>query len=78
MSNLTVRLPESLHEKLKELAKAEGVSINQFMVLAAAEKISALGTEDFLGAEAKKGSRERLKRTLAKAPDVEPEERDRL
>ena len=78
MSNLTVRLPDSLHGKLKELAKAEGVSINQFMVLAAAEKMSALATEDFLLSESKKGSRERLKRTLMKAPNVEPEERDRL
>ena len=33
MSNLTVRLPDSLHERLKMLAQAEGVSINQFMVL---------------------------------------------
>ena len=78
MSNLTVRLPDSLHEKLKELAKAEGVSINQFMVLAAAEKMSALATEDFLLGKTRKGSRERLKRTLMKAPDVEPEEHDRL
>ena len=78
MSNLTVRLPDSLHDKLKELAKAEGVSINQFMVLAAEEKMSALATGDFLREEAKKGGRERLKRTLAKAPDVEPDEHDRL
>ena len=78
MSNLTVRLPDSLHEKLKEFAKADGVSINQFMVLAAAEKMSALATEDFLQREAKKGSRERLRKTLAKAPDVEPEEHDRI
>ena len=78
MRNLTVRLPDSLHEKLKEMAKADGISINQFMVLAAAEKMSALATEDFLREETKKGSRERLKRTLAKAPDVDPEDHDRL
>lgn len=78
MSNLTVRLPDSLHERLKELAKEEGVSINQFMVLAAAEKMSALATEDFLAKEAKRGSRKRLKRTLRKMPDVKPEEYDRL
>ena len=78
MSNLTVRLPDSLHDQLKELAKAEGVSINQFMVLAAAEKMSALATEDFLLGKTRKGSRERLKRTLMKAPDVEPEEHDRI
>jgi predicted transcriptional regulator len=78
MSNLTVRLPDSLHERLKLLAKAEGVSINQFMVIAAAEKMSALETEDFLKKEARKGSAKRLKRTLRKMPDVEPKEYDRL
>ena len=78
MSNLTVRLPDSLHERLKTLAQAEGISINQFMVLAAAEKMSALETEDFLTQESKKGSAKRLKKTLRKMPDVEPEEHDRL
>ena len=38
MSALTVRLPKSLHAKIEALAKAEGVSINQFLVTAAAEK----------------------------------------
>lgn len=37
MSTMTVRLPESLHEQLKNLAKAEGISINQFLVVVAAE-----------------------------------------
>ena len=78
MSNLTVRLPDSLHGMLKELAKAEGISINQFMVLAAAEKMSALATEDYLKKEAAKGSRERFREVLAKVPDVEPDEHDRL
>ena len=41
---MTVRLPESLHDQLKELASAEGISINQFLVVAAAEKMSALKT----------------------------------
>ena len=78
MSNLTVRLPDSLHERLKMLAQAEGVSINQFMVLATAEKMSALETENFLALESKKGSAKRLKKTLRKMPDVEPEDHDRL
>ncbi|MCP5458687.1 MAG: toxin-antitoxin system HicB family antitoxin [Gammaproteobacteria bacterium] len=78
MSNLTVRLPDSLHEKLKELAQAEGISINQFMVLAASEKMSALATEEYLRSEAKKGGREKLRRILRKVPDVEPDEKDRL
>lgn len=38
MSTLSVRLPESLHKKIKEIAKEEKVSINQFISSAAAEK----------------------------------------
>lgn len=31
MSTLNVRLPESLHRHRRELAKEDGVSVNQFM-----------------------------------------------
>lgn len=52
MSNsLTVRLPKSLHEGIKQLAKSEGISINQFLVTAAAEKMSALLTQGYLEQE---------------------------
>lgn len=78
MSTLTVRLPESLHTKIKELAKADGMSINQFLVVAAAEKMSALLTEDYLEQEAKLGSRKDFERFMKKIPDVNPEDYDRL
>ena len=38
MSTLSVRLPDSLHKKLKELAEKESVSLNQFITLAVSEK----------------------------------------
>ena len=60
MSTLTVRLPKSLHAKIKELAHAEGISMNQFLVLAAAEKMAALLTEDYLAREAQQGMLQRL------------------
>ena len=78
MSTMTVRLPESLHDQLKDLAKAEGISINQFLVVAAAEKMSALKTAEFLEAEGRLGNRKRFERVLRKVPDVEPDQADRL
>ncbi len=78
MSTLSVRLPKSLHEQIRELAKREGISINQFIATAAAEKLSALLTEEYLERRAKRGSREKFERALSQLPDVEPEERDRL
>lgn len=35
MITLTLRLPNSLHRRLRELAKAEGVSLNQLITHAA-------------------------------------------
>lgn len=78
MSNLSLRLPESLHKQVKELAKKEGVSINQFVTTALAEKLSALMTQDYLEARARRGDRAAFERVLEKVPDVEPEARDRL
>ena len=48
MSTLSLRLPDSLHEQVKLLAKNDGISINQFISSAVAEKMSALLTEEYL------------------------------
>lgn len=34
MSRLTLRLPETLHQQLAQLAEGEGVSLNQYIVYA--------------------------------------------
>ncbi len=66
MSTISLRLPESLHEKARELAKQENVSINQLVVTALAEKLSALMTEEYLQARAKRGSRRKFEAVLRK------------
>jgi predicted transcriptional regulator len=78
MSALSLRLPESLHRKLAEVAKREGVSINQLINSAVAEKMSALMTEQYLEERAKRGSHRKFSAVLAKVPDIEPDEGDRL
>jgi len=78
MGALSLRLPESLHRKLGEVAEREGVSINQLISSAVAEKMSALMTEEYLGARAKRASRSKFEAVLAKIPDVEPEMSDRV
>ena len=78
MGALSVRLPESLHRKLGEFAEREGVSINQLISSAVAEKMSALMTVEYLQARAKRASRSKFEAVLAKVPDMEPEESDRI
>jgi hypothetical protein len=79
MSALNVRLPESLHRALRELAKQEGVSMNQLITQALAEKIAALHTEEYLQQRGQRGSRTAFEAALRNIPDVEPElDEDRL
>lgn len=78
MSTLSLRLPNSLHEHVRELAKKEGISINQFISTAVAEKLSALLTEEYLRERAERGSRDAYLRVLAKVPDEDPSPEDSL
>ncbi|OGO39694.1 MAG: CopG family transcriptional regulator [Chloroflexi bacterium RBG_16_56_8] len=78
MSALSLRLPKSLHEQLKELAQEEGISVNQFVMLAVAEKVASISAIEYLEKRAKRGSREKLAAILAQVPDVEPEPYDKL
>jgi uncharacterized protein (DUF1778 family) len=78
MSTISLRLPDSLHKQIRKLAEADGISINQFISTAAAEKLAALMTIEYLEERAKRGSREKFEAALARLPDVEPEDHDRL
>lgn len=78
MSTLSVRLPESLHKKIKELAEKEGVSMNQFITLAVSEKMSALLTLDYLKERAERADETAFKNILEQVSDVEPDEYDKI
>ena len=78
MSTLSLRLPDSLHETARTLARKEHVSVNQLISTAVAEKISALMTETYLAKRAAKGSREEFKDIMSRVPDVPPDPRDAM
>ena len=72
MSVLSLRLPDSLHRKVRELAAKEAISINQFITIAVAEKMSALLTEDYLTERAQRADPAAVDRILARVPEVPP------
>ena len=78
MSSLSVRLPDSLHEKIRELARRDDISINQFITTAVAEKASALLTVDYLKQRASRADPELFARLLNRVPDVAPLAGDEL
>ena len=76
MSAISVRLPDSLHKRVKEVAERDKVSINQMITLAVAEKLSALETEDYLGARAKRARKARFQKALKKVSSSSPQSGD--
>jgi uncharacterized protein (DUF1778 family) len=78
MSALSLRLPNSIHRHIKEIAAREGVSINQFISSAVSEKISAIMTEDYLNQRAKRADRNRFKKILDNVPARKPLPGDEL
>ena len=78
MSTLSLRLPDSLHNNLKRAADEDGISINQFISLAVAEKLSALQTYDIIAERAKGASRESFLEAMALVPKGEVVEGDEL
>lgn len=78
MSSISLRLPESLHKRVRELAEREDISINQRITTALAEKMSALLTVEYLAARAARGSRAKFDRVLGKVRDVPPDDGDEV
>jgi predicted transcriptional regulator len=76
MSTISLRLPESLHRRVRELARSEDVSINQLITTALAEKMSALMTVEYLQERAARGDRAKFDNAMAKVRDVEPDKDD--
>ena len=70
MIALTVRLPNSVHESIKALARKDGISVNQFIASAASEKMASFQTLDYLKREAALGRRSSFDRFLNLMPDA--------
>ena len=76
MSTISLRLSESLHKQVRELARREGISINQLINSAIAEKLAALMTTEYLEERGRRASRRKYEKALARVRDRAPKKED--
>ena len=76
-SSFPLRLASSLQEARKT-AKSEGISLNQLINLAVAEKISALRTEEFFLERGARGRTSKARKILKRAGNEPPREGDEI
>jgi hypothetical protein len=73
-----LKLPSSVKTAAARLAKADGVSLNQFIAVAVAEKVGVMETaQEFLQRRAGKSKPKDLLKFLRKAGREQPVETDR-
>lgn len=73
-----LRLPASLKAAVAEISREEGTSINQFVAMAVAEKISAMKTAEFFTARGAEADIEAARRLLRRDGGQSPTPDDRL
>ena len=78
MSTFALRLPESLYAHAKHLAEQDQASLNQFITVAVAEKVSALQTAEFFAQRADTSKQGDLARMLLQVKAREPLAGDEL
>lgn len=72
-----LKLPVSVKKAAQRLAKQDGVSLNQWIAVAVAQKVGVAETaEDFFARRTKGATGKRLLHFVRSAPDVAAEEGD--
>jgi hypothetical protein len=78
MTQLHVKIPDSLMRQVRVLARRDEISVDQFIATAVAEKMAAMQTAELLKRRAKRGSRKKFDAALALVPDAPARAGDRI
>jgi uncharacterized protein (DUF1778 family) len=78
MATYSLRLPNSLKQALREAAREDGSSINRFIVVAVAEKLSAMKTASFFEKARQEANVETFLRVLHRKGGEPPREGDEI
>jgi hypothetical protein len=78
VSTFPLRLPVSMKTALEQISKRDGTSMNQFLVIAAAEKIAAMETERFFAERRARADDEGFLRILNREGGMPPSPEDTL
>jgi uncharacterized protein (DUF1778 family) len=78
VATFPLRLPVSMKAALEKIAERDGTSMNQFLVIAAAEKISAMETERFFAERSKRADDAAFLRILNRKGGEPPRPEDTI
>jgi hypothetical protein len=77
-STFPLRLPVSLKAAVEAQSNRDGTSMNQFLVIAAAEKLAAMQTVEFFAERQARADREAFRSILNRPGGEDPRPDDRI
>lgn len=78
MTELVIRLPDKLHQKVSEVSKRNNIPIDEIIAASLANKLCRIIPDPYLEERAKRATGEGFSIVLSQVPDVPPEEYDKL
>ena len=78
MTCISIKLPDSLARKTREIAGKDGISINQFVSTAVSEKLCGWVTDDYIRQKSKKANKNKFHDALKQVPDSLPVKGDEI
>ncbi len=78
MSRLTLRLPETLHQQLTNLAQGEGVSLNQYIVYALTRQVDSAYTVEVISQEEREQQKKNFDHLMAQLRTADEKEIERV
>ena len=78
MTTLEVTMPDEIQRTALEVARNQHISIDELLVSALMEKLSAVVPDRVLEDRAQRGNRHDFDRFMEQVPDIQPEPQDRL
>lgn len=78
MKTMQVRFPDHIHERLRELAREEGISLNSFIVSSVSNEVIRQETRDFFKDAAAKYDTQAFAEALATVADAPIPDSDRI
>jgi hypothetical protein len=78
MTTISTKIPDTLFRQAKSIAESEEITFDEFISLALASQVSTWNVGKSFAERAKKGDWEKARGILAKAPNVEAEDFDKI
>jgi hypothetical protein len=78
MTELSIKLPDKLYQKVCEASKMNNVPIDEIIAASLADKLNRIIPDPYLEERARRSTGEGMSFVLSQVPDVPPDDYDKL